>query len=79
MCVQVLPPLRDVKNRPEVGDAVRNKLVRIMTHVDTDVKDCAAEFLFVLCKENGEGHILFLYFYSPTKALLNWFCDMVLI
>ncbi|KAM8860579.1 chaperone Ric-8A isoform 1-T1 [Synchiropus picturatus] len=51
-CVQVLPPLRDVKSRPEVGDALRNKLVRLMTHVDTDVKACAAEFLFILCKEN---------------------------
>ncbi|XP_042352490.1 synembryn-A [Plectropomus leopardus] len=49
---KVLPPLRDVKNRPEVGDALRNKLVRLMTHIDTDVKDCAAEFLFVLCKES---------------------------
>ncbi|XP_069384272.1 synembryn-A isoform X1 [Paralichthys olivaceus] len=49
---KVLPPLRDVKNRPEVGCALRNKLVRIMTHIDTDVKDCAAEFLFVLCKES---------------------------
>lgn len=53
-CLQVLPPLRDVRNRPEVGDALRNKLVRLMTHVDTDVKDAAAEFLFVLCKENGQ-------------------------
>ncbi|CAH2318957.1 synembryn-A [Pelobates cultripes] len=50
--LQVLPPLRDVKNRPEVGNTLRNKLVRLMTHVDTDVKHCAAEFLFVLCKEN---------------------------
>ncbi|KAM9351589.1 chaperone Ric-8A [Symphorus nematophorus] len=49
---KVLPPLRDVKNRPEVGCALRNKLVRLMTHIDTDVKDCAAEFLFVLCKES---------------------------
>ncbi|XP_035013115.2 synembryn-A isoform X2 [Hippoglossus stenolepis] len=49
---KVLPPLRDVINRPEVGSALRNKLVRIMTHIDTDVKDCAAEFLFVLCKES---------------------------
>ncbi|KAK2841791.1 hypothetical protein Q5P01_011991 [Channa striata] len=49
---KVLPPLRDVKNRPETGSALRNKLVRLMTHIDTDVKDCAAEFLFVLCKEN---------------------------
>nr|XP_040019116.1 synembryn-A isoform X1 [Gasterosteus aculeatus aculeatus] len=49
---KVLPPLRDVTNRPEVGSALRNKLVRIMTSIDTDVKDCAAEFLFVLCKES---------------------------
>ncbi|XP_041852316.1 synembryn-A isoform X2 [Melanotaenia boesemani] len=49
---KVLPPLRDVTNRPEVGDALRNKIVRLMTHIDTDVKDCAAEFLFILCKES---------------------------
>ncbi|XP_062445074.1 synembryn-B isoform X2 [Rhea pennata] len=48
---QVLPPLRDVSNRPEVGTTVRNKLVRLMTHVDLGVKQIAAEFLFVLCKE----------------------------
>ncbi|XP_075905329.1 chaperone Ric-8A [Nelusetta ayraudi] len=49
---KVLPPLRDVTNRPEVGNTLRNKLVRLMTHIDTDLKDCAAEFLFILCKEN---------------------------
>ncbi|KAK3535695.1 hypothetical protein QTP70_020572, partial [Hemibagrus guttatus] len=50
--LKVLPPLRDVKNKPEVGNALRNKLVRLMTHIDTDVKTCVAEFLFVLCKES---------------------------
>ncbi|KAL4613476.1 synembryn-A-like isoform X1 [Arapaima gigas] len=50
--MKILPPLRDVKNRPEVGSALRNKLVRLMTHIDTDVKHCAAELLFVLCKES---------------------------
>lgn len=49
---KVLPPLRDVTNRPEVGEHIRNKLVRLMTHIDTDVKHCAADFLFILCKEN---------------------------
>ncbi|XP_075998347.1 chaperone Ric-8A [Genypterus blacodes] len=49
---RVLPPLRDVRTRPEVGGTLRNKLVRLMTHIDTDVKHCAAEFLFVLCKES---------------------------
>ena len=51
----MLPPLRDVSNRPEVGTTLRNKLVRLMTHVDLGVKQIAAEFLFVLCKERGIG------------------------
>ncbi|XP_016091981.1 synembryn-A isoform X2 [Sinocyclocheilus grahami] len=49
---QILPPLRDVEMRPEQGNTLRGKLVRLMTHVDTDIKHCAAELLFVLCKEN---------------------------
>ncbi|XP_048868911.1 synembryn-A [Brienomyrus brachyistius] len=49
---QILPPLRDVATRPEQGDSVKSRLVRLMTHVDTDIKHCAAELLFVLCKEN---------------------------
>ena len=52
--LQVLPPLKDVKIRPEIGTTTRNKLVRLMTHVDMGVKQTAAEFLFVLCKESGE-------------------------
>ncbi|XP_059672277.1 synembryn-B isoform X2 [Gavia stellata] len=52
---KVLPPLRDVSNRPEVGTTVRNKLVRLMTHVDLGVKQIAAEFLFVLCKERVDS------------------------
>lgn len=54
---QILPPLRDVALRPEQDTSLRGQLVRLMTHVDTDVKDCAAELLFVLCKENGTLHI----------------------
>nr|XP_014340978.1 PREDICTED: synembryn-B isoform X2 [Latimeria chalumnae] len=52
---KILPPLKDVKNRPEVGTMVRNKLVRLMTHVDLGVKQTAAEFLFVLCKEKVDS------------------------
>uniref|UniRef100_A0A1A8N3H8 Synembryn n=1 Tax=Nothobranchius pienaari TaxID=704102 RepID=A0A1A8N3H8_9TELE len=52
---QVLPPLKDVKSRPEVGTTIRNKLVRLMTHVDMGVKQTAAEFLFVLCKESVDN------------------------
>ncbi|XP_028264334.1 chaperone Ric-8B isoform X2 [Parambassis ranga] len=52
---QVLPPLKDVKVRPEVGTTTRNKLVRLMTHVDMGVKQTSAEFLFVLCKESVDN------------------------
>ncbi|KAM4676460.1 chaperone Ric-8B isoform 1-T1 [Discoglossus pictus] len=52
---EVLPPLRDVSSRPEVGTTIRNKLVRLMTHVDLGVKQMAAEFLFVLCKERVDN------------------------
>uniref|UniRef100_A0A3B4AJ30 Synembryn n=1 Tax=Periophthalmus magnuspinnatus TaxID=409849 RepID=A0A3B4AJ30_9GOBI len=50
---QVLPPLKNLKVKPEVGNTIRNKLVRLMTHVDLGVKHSAAEFLFVLCKEKA--------------------------
>uniref|UniRef100_A0A3B5LL49 Synembryn n=1 Tax=Xiphophorus couchianus TaxID=32473 RepID=A0A3B5LL49_9TELE len=50
---KILPPLKDVAVRPEQDSTLRGQLVRLMTHVDTDVKDCAAELLFVLCKENS--------------------------
>lgn len=65
----MLPPLRDVRTRPEVGELLRNKLVRLMTHLDTDVKRVAAEFLFVLCSESGEWGAcpcLPLPSYTPT-------------
>ncbi|XP_040201145.1 synembryn-B [Rana temporaria] len=52
---KVLPPLKDVSNRPEIGTTVRNKLVRLMTYVDLGVKQIAAEFLFVLCKERVDN------------------------
>lgn len=49
MLVQVLPPLGDVSKRPEEGNTLRNRLVRLMTRGDTC--QLAAELLFVLCKE----------------------------
>ncbi|KAG7522854.1 hypothetical protein JOB18_032239 [Solea senegalensis] len=67
---KVLPPLRDVKNRPEVGSAVRNKLVRLMTHIDTDVKNCAAEFLFVLCKESVSRFIKYTGYGNAAGLLV---------
>lgn len=51
---QILPPLRDVRNRPEVGTHLRNHLCRLLTTPNTQVRDLVADLLFVLCKENGE-------------------------
>lgn len=69
LCHQVLPPLRDVTNRPEVGSTVRNKLVRLMTHVDLGVKQIAAEFLFVLCKERGRLNSLCLSAFYLSEGI----------
>ncbi|ESO95427.1 hypothetical protein LOTGIDRAFT_117074, partial [Lottia gigantea] len=50
---KVLPPLReDVKRLPEEGNSLRNRLCKLLTSPVTEVKDLAAHFLFVLCKEN---------------------------
>lgn len=49
---KVLPPLRDVMNRPEEGSTLRNRLVKLMTSPVFDLKERVADFLFVLCKEN---------------------------
>ncbi|XP_037694210.1 synembryn-A isoform X2 [Choloepus didactylus] len=66
---QVLPPLRDVRTRPEVGELLRNKLVRLMTHLDTDVKRVAAEFLFVLCSESVPRFIKYTGFGNAAGLL----------
>ncbi|XP_030645934.1 chaperone Ric-8B [Chanos chanos] len=67
---KVLPPLRDVKERPEVGTTVRNKLVRLMTHVDMGVKQGAAEFLFVLCKENVDNLLKYTGYGNAAGLLM---------
>lgn len=50
----ILPPLKDVMNRPETGNTLRNQLCRLLTTPVTTVRDLVAELLFVLCKENGK-------------------------
>ena len=50
----VLPPLRDLSKRPEVGDSARNRLCRLLTSADSSVSTMVAEYLFILCKEDGK-------------------------
>ncbi|KAJ8402554.1 hypothetical protein AAFF_G00366370 [Aldrovandia affinis] len=69
---QILPPLRDVANRPEQGPTVRGQLVRLMTHVDTDIKYCSAELLFVLCKENVSRFVKYTGYGNAAGLLAAW-------
>lgn len=50
--IKILPPLRDVKKRPEEGTSLRNHLCKLLTYPSTQISDLVAELLFVLCKEN---------------------------
>lgn len=50
--LQILPPLKDVMNRPEEGTTLRAKLCKLLTSPITELRDLVAELLFILCKEN---------------------------
>lgn len=69
--LKVLPPLKDVMNRPEEGITLRNRLVKLMTSPMTDVKELVADFLFVLCKENVERLIKYTGYGNAAGLLAN--------
>ncbi|EFN85529.1 synembryn isoform X2 [Harpegnathos saltator] len=50
--LQILPPLKDVMNRPEEGTTLRAKLCKLLTSPLIELRDLVAELLFILCKEN---------------------------
>ena len=50
--------------RPEEGTSLKAKLCKLLTSPITKLRDLVAEFLFVLCKENGtlyENIVNFFY------------------
>jgi len=51
-----LPPRKDFKLRPEEGNELRHKLIKLFTHNNTDLKHGAADLIFVLCKEKSKSH-----------------------
>jgi Guanine nucleotide exchange factor synembryn len=53
----------------EDGSTIRNKLVRLMTNPNTDIKELVADFLFVLCKENV-GRLIKYTGYGNAAGLL---------
>ncbi|VDM57707.1 unnamed protein product [Angiostrongylus costaricensis] len=76
----VLPPMvaADVTRRPEEGDSLRNKIIRVMMS-PTFSKDLASEFMFVLCKKSvnrlikytGLGHSAGLLANSGLLSQIN--------
>ncbi|KAK2820311.1 hypothetical protein Q5P01_023270 [Channa striata] len=67
----ILPPLRDVSQRPEEGTTVKSRLIRLMTHLDTDLKHCAADLIFVLCKENVRRFVKYTGYGNAAGLLAN--------
>ncbi|XP_069547345.1 synembryn-A [Brachyistius frenatus] len=67
----ILPPLRDVSHRPEEGSTVKSRLIRLMTHLDTDVKHCAADLIFVLCKENVSRFVKYTGYGNAAGLLVT--------
>ncbi len=66
-----MPPLKEVKERPEEGSTLRNRLVRQMTSPHTEVKELVADFLFVLCKENVSRLIKYTGYGNAAGLLAN--------
>ena len=48
----VLPPLRVLNVRQEEGDVIRSRICHLLTRHECSVSHFAAEFLFILCKED---------------------------
>lgn len=69
---KILPPLKDVMERPEIGNTVRNKLCRLMTHSSVEVKHAAANFLYELCKKNVDRLIKYTGFGNAAGLLADF-------
>lgn len=64
----ILPPLTDVSQRPEEGNTIRNKLVKLMTSV-TEINIASAELLFHLCNCNVNRLIKYTGFGNAAGLL----------
>ncbi|XP_040571771.1 chaperone Ric-8 [Lepeophtheirus salmonis] len=72
----ILPPLKAVQNRPEIGNEPRNKLCKLLTSPTTSIETLSSEFLFVLCKEQVDRMVKYTGFGNAAgllarKGLLN--------
>jgi hypothetical protein len=70
---KILPPLREVTRRPEQEDSLKGRLVRLMTAAggSQGCEGVAAEFLFVLCKEDSARLIKYTGYGNAAGLLLT--------
>ncbi|CAF1311459.1 unnamed protein product, partial [Didymodactylos carnosus] len=72
----ILPPLREeIMYLPTEGQKLRNKLTRMMTNPNSELKTFSAKLLFVLCKENVDRLIK----YTGYGNAAGWLYDFGLV
>ncbi|VDN06049.1 unnamed protein product [Thelazia callipaeda] len=70
--LQVIPPLHatDVERRPDEGNELRNRMIRLMMSMSI-TRDLAAEFIFILCKRNVNRFVKYCGFGHAAGLLVN--------
>ena len=68
---RVLPPLKKVTGRPEDGQDLKARLVKLMVHADHSLAYSTADFLFVLCKENVDRLVKYTGFGNAAGLLMQ--------
>lgn len=69
---KVLPALKDeVKQLPEEGNTLRNRLCKLFTSPIIEVKNLAADFIFVLCKESVQRMVKYTGYGNSAGLLAN--------
>lgn len=68
---KILPKNTNYATRPELNDSIRGNLVRLMTSVDTEIKEATALLIFILCKENVNRFIKYTGFGNAAGFLAN--------
>ena len=68
---RVLPPLGQVTARPEDGDDIKARVVKLMVHADHSLAYTTADFLFVLCKENVDRLVKYTGFGNAAGILMQ--------
>lgn len=67
--LHILPPLKETEKRPEETNTLRGHLCKFLTSPITQLRDLAAELLFVLCKCNVSRMIKYTGFGNAAGLL----------